>query len=90
VAVPPPANAPSDEAVIELTGGSLKGSVSGQGTASVKARVTSHGARKLLGVRIAAYYDVIDALPAPDARWHLHEFLFEPPLTAGANSNVAF
>jgi hypothetical protein len=82
--------ASTDTAEIVLTGGSLKGAASGSGAASVQARVTNSGGRKLLGVRIGAYYDTIDALPAPDARWRLHEFLFEPPLAPGGASDVGF
>jgi hypothetical protein len=70
---------------VKLSEGSLRA-----GKAHVRAEVTNNGQRSLLGLRIAAYYDPLDALPAPDAPWRLHEFLFEPPLLPGATLSVTF
>lgn len=70
---------------IELSGGSLK-----DGRARVEARLHNGSGRSLLGVRIAAYYDPLDAMPAPDASWKLHEFLLEPPLAPGASVQLEF
>lgn len=68
-----------------LTGGSLK-----SGRANVEAQITNKAQRQLLGLRIAAYYDPLDALPAPDAQWRLHEFVLEPGLAPGASAMLSF
>jgi hypothetical protein len=74
---------------LELSGGTLRRSAGGA-TAEVEALVTNRGDRALLGLRLAAYYDVLDALPASDAQWRLHEFLLEPALAAGATTQLQF
>jgi hypothetical protein len=75
---------------IELVKGKVVGSPQGQGKAEVTARVTNNGQRRLAGVRIGAYYDTADYMPAATAPWKLHEFVLEPPLEAGGSVELEF
>jgi len=77
---------------IELTGGNVEGTVRGQGTATVEARVTNVSEREIQGLRIAVYYSTVDLAPAdPDsADWRIHEFVFEPPLKPGDGTTLRF
>lgn len=76
--------------LLTLIGGSVVGKVRGQGKARVEAEVKNIGGRELKGIRIAAYYDRADRLPAADADWRIHEFVFEPPLRPGATTTLRF
>jgi hypothetical protein len=78
------------DVAIELVQGKVTGSMRGQGKAAVTARLTNNAPRRLTGVRIAAYYDTGDYLPADEAAWKLHEFVLEPPLERGASVELEF
>lgn len=82
--------ASGSEVSLTLSGGSVVGKVRGQGKARVEAEVKNLGGRELKGIRIAAFYDSADRLPAPDADWHVHEFVFEPPLKPAASTTLRF
>jgi len=75
---------------VSLAGGEVVGRTRGLGTASVTAKVSNKTARTLEGIRLAAYYSPADVLPAADADWRIHEFVFEPPLAPGASSTLQF
>jgi hypothetical protein len=80
------------EVKVELTGGDVTGTIRGQGTANVVARVTNIGSREVNGLRIAVYYSAADVLPDdPDAAdWRIHEFIFEPPLQPDDSTTLRF
>jgi hypothetical protein len=82
----------AQDVTVELTGGEVSGSVRGQGTASVVARVTNFGAREVHGLRIAVYYSASDVLPSDpeSADWRIHEFVFEPPLKPDDSTSLRF
>jgi Copper amine oxidase N-terminal domain len=75
---------------LTLTGGEVIGKQRGRGKASVVAEVENHGGRELKGIRVAAYYNNEDLLPPDDAKWRVHEFVFEPPLRPGAATTLRF
>jgi len=75
---------------IVLTSGTVTGSERGQGKAVAEACVTNNTSRALYGVRIGVYYALVDALPAADADYRVHEFIFEPPLAPGKSSILHF
>ncbi len=80
----------SADVEVRLTGGSVTGTVRGQGTAAVQAQVVNRGASALKGVRLGVYYSTLDAPPGPDAAWREHEFVFEPPLPPGEATTLNF
>jgi hypothetical protein len=82
----------AQEVTVELSGGEVSGTVRGQGTASVVARVTNIGGREVNGLRIAVFYSTTDILPADpeSADWRIHEFVFEPPLKPDDSTNLRF
>lgn len=79
-----------DEVQLEFVSGDVTGEQRGQGTATVTALVTNIGDRNLNGVRIAAYFSPYDTFPDEFAEWHLHEFVFEPPLRPGKSVSLQF
>jgi len=85
-------HAMAQDVTVELTGGEVTGTVRGQGTASVVARVTNISAREVSGLRIAVYYSASDVLPLDpeSADWRIHEFVFEPPLKPDDSTNLRF
>ena len=86
------ASAHADTSGVEVTlaSGEVVGKTRGIGTASVTAKVSNKTSRTLEGIRLAAFYSPVDVFPAADAEWRIHEFVFEPPLAAGATSTLEF
>lgn len=75
---------------VTLVSGDVVGQTRGLGTATVTARVTNETARTLEGIRLVSWYSAVDVLPAADADWRIHEFVFDPPLMPGASGTLTF
>ena len=90
LALPWPALAAVDGVSVRLGGGEVRGTVQGQGKATVRAVVANDSGRPLTGIRVGVYYSATDELPGDGARWRVHEFVVDPPLLSGKSITLKF
>lgn len=84
------ARAAVDGVTVALESGEVVGKSRGLGTASLTARISNASGRTIEGIRIAAWYSLVDVLPTADASWQIHEFVFDPALVSGGSTTLSF